>query len=675
MKLPQRSSLNLKYGIVIDSGSSGSRIQIYKWEDQAQTLNTIQDQTILTSPPKITQEKGWTSKISPGISTYGGTGKTKKIWTDHYSKLMKFAEDIIPPDKYEETPVYVLATAGMRLLPQKKQKEILKETCLSLQKNTRFYLPSCQDFVQIIDGETEGIYGWLSLNYLMGQFDGYEKSKAHESIGFMDMGGASTQIAFVPSSQEEIEKHNEDLSKVTLRNINGETQEWNVFVETWLGFGANEARKRYLNQLINLSITNPILGNEINDPCLPRGADVKYETNNIEYTIKGLGNYEMCLKEIYPLLMKNIPCKDTPCLFNGIHGPKLNFEKDKFIGISEYWYTANDVFQSGGEYNFHTFNEKVRDYCESDWSQILKNSDNGQYSNLDPEKFLKDACFKASWVINILHDGFELPRLGLDISDEGESEEKKKMEKTHIPFKSADSINGGELSWTLGKILLFASSQIEPAGNQESQIGINPSEISGKEFVPGGAIKGNTAFDSDDDDDDFEGGNTLYSIIFLLLLLFFVYNFGKSHINKYIFRHRKLNFLESTNLQNKAALVISKVPILNKYFSSVIPYSDFLAENDANIQLEEGTISSSTSPDRPPSLSVLRTRSTVNLTDGANDNDINNTIRNYGFINKPFVVPKRNATNILGNYANNGSRESLHRVSSNSSMNKTRSVE
>ena len=51
----------------------------------------------------------------------------------------------------------------------------------------------------------------------------------------MDMGGASTQIAFVPSSKEEIKKHEEDLSKVILRNINGESQKWNVFSETWLG--------------------------------------------------------------------------------------------------------------------------------------------------------------------------------------------------------------------------------------------------------------------------------------------------------------------------------------------------------------------------------------------------------------------------------------------------------
>ena len=47
-------------------------------------------------------------------------------------------------------------------------------------------------------------------------------------------------------------------------------------------------------------------------------------------------------------------------------------------------------------------------------------------------------------------------------------------------------MEGEELSWTLGKILLFASSQIEPKeGDTEAkQIGIYPSQISGHKFVP-----------------------------------------------------------------------------------------------------------------------------------------------------------------------------------------------
>ena len=257
---------------------------------------------------------------------------------------------------------------------------------------------------------------------------------------------------------------------------------------------------------------------EINDPCLPKGASMEYNYENKKYLVKGVGNYEMCIKTIYPLLMKNMVCIDEPCLFNGIHGPKFNFEKDKFIGISEYWYTANDIFQSGGEYNFKTFNAKVKEYCESNWDEILKNSEQGQYSKLDPDKFLKDACFKASWVMNVLHEGFELPRIGFETEKEDQTEEDKKITNAHVPFKSADSVEGEELSWTLGKILLFASSQIEPKeGDTEAkQIGIYPSQISGHKFVPGGVLLSSDGDYSTDDEDDDLGGqfsHILYSLI------------------------------------------------------------------------------------------------------------------------------------------------------------------
>lgn len=662
MRIPGTS--RYRYGIVIDSGSSGSRIQIYKWEDPSYTKEHVKDEKILASPPKITQEKGWTQKISPGISTYSESGKVKKIWSDHYSKLMKLAQKVIPADQHSETPVYVLATAGMRLLPLDKQKQILKETCVSIQKNTNFYLPNCKDFVQIIDGETEGIYGWLGLNYLMGQFNNYKTSnKHHESIGFMDMGGASTQIAFVPSSEQEIEKHDEDLSLVTLRNINGQTQQWRVFVETWLGFGANEARKRYLNQLITLSNPSDTLSYEIHDPCLPKGATTSYKYNGKKHEVKGMGNYELCLKDIYPLLMKNIPCKDTPCLFNGIHGPKLDFDKDKFIGISEYWYTANDVFHSGGEYNFHSFNEKVKEYCESDWSKILSNSKAGQYSKLDPEKFLKDACFKASWVINVLHEGFELPRKGIEITDESKEKEKEieEISSVHVPFKSAESVNGDELSWTLGKILLYASSQIESL--EDIQIGIAPSTISNQKFVPGGVINQSDDYDSDD---EFVGGNWVFPFLFIVLTFFLVYRFGRSFINKHSSRIRKVgNYVPSYIRRG-----LGNVPYFNQYLKNILPYSEL--SMDDSIDLEEGPRgSTTTSPMLRPSQSVLRTRSTVNLADSSDDM----LSRNVNFMNKPFVVPKRAASAIFSNYGENKSRDSLLRIGSNSSVNKAKGLD
>ncbi|KAI5949903.1 YND1 [Candida jiufengensis] len=676
--IDSRSNSNYKddkFGIVIDSGSSGSRIQIYKWIDPKTQLKSS-DLEILKSPPKITQEKEWTKKISPGISTYNTNKKIKQIWSNHYSELMRFAEKIIPVEKHSETPVFVLSTAGMRLLPKNTQSKILSETCSSIRENTNFLLPNCDDFVQIIDGSTEGIYGWLGLNYLMGQFKNYDTKQAnHESIGFMDMGGASTQIAFVPSSEEQIKKHNNDLSKVLLRNIDGQTQTWDVFVATWLGFGANEARKRFIQQLINLALVNQEeLQGHLNDPCLPKGATLDYDYEGKTYKINGVGNYEMCIKSIYPLLMKSIPCDDEPCLFNGIHGPKLDFEKDKFVGISEYWYTANDIFHSGGEYDYKGFNIKVKEYCESKWDDILKNSNGGDYSGLDPDKFLKDACFKASWVMNILHEGFELPRIGFELnSDKEQDKDSQDVTNKHVPFKSADSVEGEELSWTLGKILLFASSQIDPTDKQPLDIGIYPSEISGKSFVPGGVINNKSHLSEDDSDDERDGelGHFIYSITFFFLLAFFIYSFGSRHFGRWKGKLKRIHV--PIEIRRRANVVVSKIPGLEKFANNFAIYQQL--EQDYN--LEEGVGASPSVESSPKQAtgdaSVLRTRSAIGLDQGYDDSSsggsngkskhFNPRVNN--FINKPFVVPKKNS---FYQFSENNSRESLSRSVSNSSL-------
>lgn len=643
MRLPSKGN-GERYGIVIDAGSSGSRIQIYKWQDTKAALLSAEVE-VSKSPPNIVQEEGWTKKTSPGISTFGK--KTEKLWDQHFKHLMKHAESIIPSEQHRDTPVFVLATAGMRLLKDSEQKKILKKTCSVLQKKTKFSIPDCLENVQIIDGETEGIYGWLALNYLMGQFSDYSPEKTHDSIGFMDMGGASTQIAFVPSSAEEIKKHEEDLSTVTLRNINGVTQEWKLFVQTWLGFGANESRKRYLNHLINLAVVNSDSKNVINDPCMPHGAEVDYKVNGEKYTVRGIGNYEVCLRTIYPLFLKNIPCPEEPCLFNGIHGPKLNFEKDKFVGISEYWYTANDVFQSGGEYNYHSFNEKVKEYCESDWQDILKNSKAGKYSNLDPERFLKDACFKASWVLGILHEGFELPRLGIDTSgktSEKEQKNKEKIENIHVPFKSADSVDGKELSWTLGKVLLYASSRIEPDSNNSPMIGIKPSELSGKEFIAAGTLPKDSIGAHKETEDVHFG---IWHVLSIIIIAALVYIVGGSRL-RHLLGTKVMRLPGILPIKRKIQESLPNYTLIASYFPG-LPGTQVAVPryNDITIDLEEGLVSLPSSIPSTPALSVLRTRSNINLADDPELSPVESGSQRQpnSFMNKPFVVPKKNAYN------------------------------
>lgn len=625
--------VDYKYGVVIDSGSSGSRIMVYRWIDPASaTLGSPSElpDSFYDGPPIISLEDGWTTKITPGVSTFGT--KPSKVWKNHYRRLIQFAENIVPAAQIPETPIYVLSTAGMRLLPDQQRADVLQQTCKLIRRNSRFLLPDCAEHVKVIDGSTEGLYGWLALNYLMGLYAKPSvENKNPESIGFLDMGGASTQIAFVPA-EEEISKHDEDLATVVLRKNNGKTQEWRVFVETWLGFGANQARSRHLNALIHLYVgSNPTTNKRtIKDPCMPAGAILKnYEYEGKKFTIQGTGSYDQCLKDTYPLLMKHLPCKDDPCLFNGVHAPKMDFEKDKFVGISEYWYSANDIFHSGGEYNFHTFNEKVKSFCDSKWDVIQKNSRNGEYLNL-PETALLDACFKATWVLNVLHEGFGLPRLNADIKNPGEMKTDKEVEKVHVPFKSAQSVDGKELSWTLGKILLVASSQI-------ATLDTKPVGITGKSLVE-------IDYDSDDDT-KFRAGLgfgylTWTMLVFFMLLLWA--RFERRRLRNFFNDSSKFAPRKISELKPKMKTALSSIrnnspEFLRPPITRVINYMEVQQQMDLEMRLEEGT--SRMSPRIAPQQSVLRTRSSINLA-----TDYGQPQATAEFMNKPFLNPKQAAS-------------------------------
>lgn len=72
----------------------------------------------------------------------------------------------------------------MRLLSPEQQNEILASACAYARKRTPFLLPDCDSHFQVIDGTTEGLYGWISINYLLASFDRPElhnHGKGHSS--------------------------------------------------------------------------------------------------------------------------------------------------------------------------------------------------------------------------------------------------------------------------------------------------------------------------------------------------------------------------------------------------------------------------------------------------------------------------------------------------------------
>lgn len=424
-------------------------------------------------------KKKWTKKIHPGVSTFGANPTA--VGPDHLQELLAHALDVIPDSKVADTPIFLMATAGMRLLPEIQQKALLSEICTYAKTHTKFALPDCDLHIQVIPGETEGLYGWVAANYLLGGFDAAEEhdhGKGHHTYGFLDMGGASAQIAFAPNATEAI-KHANDLRLLRMRTLDGMDVEYKVFTTTWLGFGVNQARKRYITALIEASNTND--ATKLRDPCLPAGLTVTVDGTEITETSKpataeepyllGTGKFDECLKYTYPLLDKDAPCADQPCLLHGQHVPAIDFDVNHFVGVSEYWHTTHEVFEMSHKdkaYDFSTYQKLVREFCSQDWDDIESGVSTQRWGKKVDEQTAMEVCFKASWLINVLHDGIGIPRVGLEkfptnYNGTKDVVEHAKQKGFLDPFQAVDKIDDTEVSWTLGKMVLYAAGQIEPA--------------------------------------------------------------------------------------------------------------------------------------------------------------------------------------------------------------------
>ena len=411
------------------------------------------------------------------MSTFGPN--PSRIGPDHLKALFEHALKIVPKDAVPDTPIFLLATAGMRLLPDPQRSKLLAEMCNYARSETSFLIPDCNSNFQVIPGSTEGLYGWVAANYLLGGFDAsndHDHGKNHHTYGFLDMGGASAQIAFAPNATE-AERHANDLTLLRLRNLDGYPAEYRVFVTTWLEYGVNEARRRYVETLQKESDQSG--SKELRDPCLPKGLTTTAKGDILlpgskhvagkTPSLLGTGNFQECLKKTYPLLDKDAPCEDEPCLLHGIHVPAIDFDVNHFVGVSEYWHTTHEVFEMAHKdkaYDFQTYQQRVEEFCTKDWKVLQEGIKKHEWGKKVDEGKAVEVCFKSSWLISVLHDGIGIPRVGIEKSPDSfhngtkEVLENAKNKGFTESFQAVDKIADTEVSWTLGKMVIYASSQV-----------------------------------------------------------------------------------------------------------------------------------------------------------------------------------------------------------------------
>ncbi|KAI0949853.1 hypothetical protein AcW1_006246 [Taiwanofungus camphoratus] len=502
-----------RFGVVIDAGSSGSRLQIYSWKD----VRTNQGDQASDSLPRV--ERGtqhseeWSVKVEPGISSFA---ENPEGVASYLAPLLEHARSHIPPSLQSETPLFLLATAGMRLLSPIQQAEVLRATCHFLKFHSNFRIDDasplgpCGSSVRIIAGEEEGLFGWIAVNYLM---DGFSNSgQGRPTYGFLDMGGASTQIAFEPSKTEQDKAQN--LIDVRLRLLDGQEIHHKVFVTTWLGYGTNQARERYVEAAVNNHEADRTSRHAISsspeevvlDPCLPKDlklmepliqAESLSSYPKLSRTLLGTGSFERCLERTLPLLNKDAPCPDTQCLFNGVHVPTIDFSASHFIGISEYWYSSEHVFGLGGPYDVVQYERAASEFCARPWSDIVRQheesrrlerpggdaevdhsgqtTDTGRWSDKVEIPRLQMQCFKAAWIVNVLHEGLRMPRIvdpgGNNTAGSNQVAQHAENKGLGRPtFQSMESVGDIAISWTLGKMVLEASKEVRPLSTSEGPL-------------------------------------------------------------------------------------------------------------------------------------------------------------------------------------------------------------
>ncbi|XP_030029498.1 ectonucleoside triphosphate diphosphohydrolase 5 isoform X3 [Manduca sexta] len=201
------------YAVIIDAGSSGSRVLAYKFR----VPFTVFSQAKLDLVDEYFEES------KPGLSSFANDPAKG---ADTIVQLIKRAEFLTPPEKRKDTPIIVRATAGLRLLPAEKAQQLIDEVQLAVSKLGYDVGPNS---VKIMDGSDEGIFIWYTINLLHNLMDG-------ETMAALDLGGGSTQITF------ELNDRDAKLYPAADQYVVPAGNNITLYTHSYLGLGLNAAR-------------------------------------------------------------------------------------------------------------------------------------------------------------------------------------------------------------------------------------------------------------------------------------------------------------------------------------------------------------------------------------------------------------------------------------------------
>ncbi|KAF2011337.1 guanosine-diphosphatase [Aaosphaeria arxii CBS 175.79] len=432
----------IQYALMIDAGSTGSRIHVYKFNNCGPTPELESEVFEMTAK----KEGG------SGLSSYKADAEGAAQSLD---VLMEVAVKNVPPAYQGCTPVAVKATAGLRKLGEAMSDAILKAVRNRLE--TKFPFPVVAEEkggVQVMDGKDEGVYAWITANYLLGKIGGPDKSP---TAAVLDLGGGSTQIVFEPTFKDS--PHGGMPEKLAPGDHKYELdfggRHFELYQHSYLGYGLMEARNNLHVAVLNsvyeqnkASESKAWLEKPIVNPCiaprmskevqvmLPQG-HILGASVSVNMTGPAEGSPALCRSFAEKTLEKDAECKLAPCAFRGVHQP--SFEKTfarEDVYLFSYFYDRTQPLGMPESFSLDELKDLTNRVCHGEGAWDVFESVPDAMTELRDRP---EWCLDLNFQLALLHTGYEMP--------------------INREVKIAKKIKGNELGWCLGASLPLLSQE------------------------------------------------------------------------------------------------------------------------------------------------------------------------------------------------------------------------
>ncbi|NXE94875.1 ENTP8 diphosphohydrolase, partial [Menura novaehollandiae] len=382
----------VKYGMVFDAGSSHTSLFVYEWDSDKENDTGVVSQTLSCD----VQGQG----ISSYVNDPPEAGNSLRECLD---KALK----VVPAAKQRDVPAYLGATAGMRLLREQNSSaadQVLAEVAKTIQG-----YPVAFKGARILTGEEEGAYGWITINYLLDSFTKYSpkahtwlRPEAANIFGALDLGGASTQITFMPEGSV---MRQDEASEFTLYGYN-----YSLYTHSYLCYGQNEMLQRLAKELI---VSSP--STRVHHPCYPKGynetvslssfgaspctdrSDPRLPPGDRNVTLEGGGNASECLAALRKLFNFSACGQSHDCTFDGVYQPPL---RGQFIAFSAFYYNFQFLNLTEGQ-PLAVVREAIERLCSRSWEDL-----SSSYPKENPKRLPK-YCTNANYILILLLDAYK----------------------------------------------------------------------------------------------------------------------------------------------------------------------------------------------------------------------------------------------------------------------------